>query len=69
MKVEDDCWNTDGLLDVKPHVVLRDRLMSEAVVGPNALKTEHSYCTRMFNAEEDNSDDSNSATFHKMQEG
>lgn len=70
LKVEDDCWSADGLLDVKPQVVLHDRLMSDAVLGGNVpIKTEHSYCTRIFNADDDNSQDSNSATLHKIQDG
>jgi hypothetical protein len=68
--VEDDCWSPEGLLDVKPHVVLHDKLISEAVLGGNLpIKTEHSYCTRIFNSDDDNSRDSNSNSFQKMQDG
>ncbi|KAK7604710.1 hypothetical protein V9T40_005896 [Parthenolecanium corni] len=69
LKVEDDCWSAEGLLDVKPQVVLHDRLMSDAVLGGNGpIKSEHSYCTRMSNTDDDNSDDSNSTSLHKMQD-
>ncbi|XKL64741.1 hypothetical protein PGB90_004827 [Kerria lacca] len=70
LKVEDDCWPADGLLDIKPpRVVLHDRLMSDAMLGGNVpIKTEHSYCTRIFNPDEENSEDSNSTTLHKIQD-
>nr|CAD7194847.1 unnamed protein product [Timema douglasi] len=32
-----------GLLDVKPHVILHDRLISDAALGKMPVKTEHSY--------------------------
>lgn len=68
--MEDDCWSAEGLLDVKPQVVLHDRLMSDAVLGGNGpIKSEHSYCTRMSNTDDDNSEDSNSTSLHKMQDG
>ena len=70
LKVEDDCWSPEGFLDVKPHVVLHDKLISDAVLGGNLpIKTEHSYCTRIFNSDDDNSRDSNSTSFQKMQDG
>ena len=42
----DDDWNpTTGLLDVKPQVILHDRLMTDAALGNIPIKTEHSYCS------------------------
>lgn len=70
--MEEDCWDAEGLLDVKPqtHVVLRDKFISDAVlVGNVPIKTEHSYCVHpKFNGDDENSNDSNS-TLQKMQEG
>ncbi len=69
LKIEYD-WSSEGLLDVKPHPVLHDKLMSDAVMGVNVpIKTEHSYCTRIFNPDDDNSQDSNSTNLHKIQDG
>lgn len=41
----DDEWNAAGLLDVKPQVILHDRLMTDAALGTIPIKTEHSYCS------------------------
>lgn len=42
----DDDWNpTTGLLDVKPPVILHDRLMTDAALGTIPIKAEHSYCS------------------------
>ncbi|XP_054262231.1 cyclic AMP response element-binding protein A isoform X2 [Macrosteles quadrilineatus] len=43
-KGADDDWSS-GLLDVKPQVILHDRLMTDAALGTAPIKTEHSYCS------------------------
>lgn len=40
----DDDWSS-ALLDVKPQVILHDRLMTDAALGTAPIKTEHSYCS------------------------
>lgn len=44
-----------GFLDVKPQVILHDRLMTDAVLGTVPIKTEHSYS---LNSDGDSSPDS-----------
>lgn len=40
----DEEWSA-ALLDVKPQVILHDRLMTDAALGTAPIKTEHSYCS------------------------
>lgn len=44
--VGEEDWGC-GLLDVKPQVILHDRLMTDAALGTTTLpiKSEHSYCS------------------------
>uniref|UniRef100_A0A1B6CNW0 BZIP domain-containing protein n=1 Tax=Clastoptera arizonana TaxID=38151 RepID=A0A1B6CNW0_9HEMI len=51
----DDDWNS-GLLDVKPQVILHDRLMTDAALGTIPIKTEHSYCSLTASSSEVDSD-------------
>ncbi|CAH0393814.1 unnamed protein product [Bemisia tabaci] len=49
-KVTEEDWNPGGcagMLEVKPQVVIHDRLMTDAVLGACniPIKTEHSYCS------------------------
>lgn len=41
-------WSA-ALLDVKPHVILHDRLMTDAALGTAPIKSEHSYCSLTVN--------------------
>uniref|UniRef100_A0A1B6G2A8 BZIP domain-containing protein n=2 Tax=Proconiini TaxID=565685 RepID=A0A1B6G2A8_9HEMI len=40
----DEDWSS-ALLDVKPQVILHDRLMTDAALGTVPIKSEHSYCS------------------------
>lgn len=40
----DEDWGS-ALLDVKPQVILHDRLMTDAALGTMPIKSEHSYCS------------------------
>lgn len=68
LKVDDDDWpSTDNFLEVKSQVVLHDRLMSDAILGGTApIKTEHSYCSRILNTDDDSSDDSNIIALNRL---
>jgi len=43
MAADPDLEWTATILDVKPQVILHDRLMTDAALGTAPIKTEHSY--------------------------